>query len=112
MNDEGQIGNGDTGTCWFPRERLIRKSIIPRRTGKREVSAHGNDSKQEDKLRDQSTAMRAVKCAPAAPRRMGPGGRHGRGLPGGGSQRQPPDRGASAACYLEDKAKMALALCA
>ncbi|PST31558.1 multidrug ABC transporter ATP-binding protein [Enterocloster lavalensis] len=48
--------------------------------------------------------------APAAPRRMGPGGRHGRGLPGGGKPKDSRRTVVRLLRYLEeDKAKMALA---
>ncbi|RHR57841.1 ABC transporter ATP-binding protein [Clostridium sp. AF18-27] len=48
--------------------------------------------------------------APAAPRRMGPGGRHGRGLPGGGKPKDSRRTVVRLLRYLEeDKAKMVLA---
>ena len=67
--------------------------------------------KQEDKLRDLKYRYESKSSgAPAAPRRMGPGGRHGRGLPGGGKPKDSRRTVVRLLRYLEeDKAKMALA---
>ena len=67
--------------------------------------------KQEDKLRDLRYRYESKSSgAPAAPRRMGPGGRHGRGLPGGGKPKDSRRTVVRLLRYLEeDKAKMALA---
>ena len=67
--------------------------------------------KQEDKLRDLKYRYESKSSgAPAAPRRMGPGGRHGRGLPGGGKPKDSRRTGVRLLRYLEeDKAKMVLA---
>ena len=67
--------------------------------------------KQEDKLRDLKYRYESKSSgAPAAPRRMGPGGRHGRGLPGGGKPQDSRRTVVRLLRYLEeDKAKMALA---
>ncbi len=67
--------------------------------------------KQEDKLRDLKYRYESKSSgAPAAPRRMGPGGRHGRGLPGGGKPKDSRRTVVRLLRYLEeDKAKMVLA---
>ena len=67
--------------------------------------------KQEDKLRDLKYRYESKSSgAPAAPRRMGPGGRHGRGLPGGGKPKDSRRTVVRLLRYLEeDKGKMALA---
>ena len=67
--------------------------------------------KQEDKLRDLKNRYESKSSgAPAAPRRMGPGGRHGRGLPDGGKPKDSRRTVVRLLRYLEeDKAKMALA---
>ena len=67
--------------------------------------------KQEDTLRDLKYRYESKSSgAPAAPRRMGPGGRHGRGLPGGGKPKDSRRTVVRLLRYLEeDKAKMVLA---
>ena len=67
--------------------------------------------KQEDKLRDLKYRYESKSSgAPAAPRRLGPGGRHGRGCPGGGKPKDSRRTVVRLLRYLEeDKAKMALA---
>lgn len=67
--------------------------------------------KQEDKLRNLKYRYESKSSgAPAAPRRMGPGGRHGRGLPGGGKPKDSRRTVVRLLRYLEeDKAKMVLA---